>query len=156
MRQSIQLSNASINTAKVRHLELGGNPINGTAGKPLATSVTFTIGTESVAHKRIITGALKDGSGAVIATARQVMLIVSDAATGIGNTAQSPTSALESGEGVLNAALTANKVLMITTKADGTFQLGITLAAAVSLYLAVVMPDAHLEVSGALTFTAAG
>ena len=55
-----------------------------------------------------------------------------------------------------NVPVVANKAAMLTTENDGDVDINITHAAgAKTVYLACVMPDGQLYVSGAITFSAA-
>ena len=90
----------------------------------VVASVSWAV-TAGAANICILTGTIKDAAGATIAAVRNLMVYISEAATGIGITADSYSTgaALSDGTG---AALVANKVFLVQTGTDGVFAISIT------------------------------
>lgn len=74
----------------------------------------------------IFTGTLKDAAGATIAESRVIDLYISEAATGIGISADSYSTGASITTGTQLIAFTANKAWRINTHTDGTFAISIT------------------------------
>src|SRR5690606_1472940 len=99
----------------------------------------------------IFTGTLKDADGATIAAAKAIRVYISEAATGIGISADSYSTGASVTTGTQIAAVTANKVWDILTHTDGTFAISITDSAApADQYAVAVTPlTGNLNVSAA-------
>lgn len=84
-----------------------------------------------------VTITAKDAAGATLAAATEILVWLSDAATGLGitGTAASGTVQAKAASGTDLAALTAKKCLLVQTKADGTYILEITDAAKTLFYV---------------------
>lgn len=97
------------------------------------------------------TGTLKDAAGATIAASRPIQLYISEAATGIGITADAYSTGASITTGTQLVALTANKAWLINTHTDGTFRISITDTAkpADQYAVAIIGPTGQLSVSAA-------
>lgn len=117
--------------------------------KELPSDIAFTIAAGG-ANVSEITIAPTDVSGNVITGVHNLIVILSDAATGVGLTATSASGTVQAktASGTDLAALTAKKALAVQTLADGTYTLEITDTAKTTFYVAAGIP-AHglLEVS---------
>ena len=112
-------------------------------------SVSFAVAA-GAADVCVITGTLKDAAGATIAASRPLILYISEAATGIGITADTYSTGASVTTGTLLVALTANKAWLINTHTDGTFAISITdTAKPADQYLVAIDPQGQLSISGA-------
>lgn len=131
-----------------RKLGLGNTIAQQLAEYP--TTVTFSpaAGSSNVCN---VTLTVKDSSGTAVGPT-QLMVHLSDAATGLGvtGTSASGTVTNASGGGTVLAAVTAKKVLLVQTKADGTFVLEITDTAKTGFYVSAQLPSGKLVTSDQL------
>lgn len=99
----------------------------------------------------VFTGTLKNAAGATIAAARVLDVYISEAATGIGVTADSYSTGASVTTGTLIAAITANAVFRLLTHTDGTFAISITdTGVPTDQYAVAINPISHaLHVSAA-------
>jgi hypothetical protein len=74
----------------------------------------------------ILTGTIKDAAGVTIAASRPLLVYISEAATGIGITADTYSTGAAITTGTQLVALTASKAWLINTHTDGTFAISIT------------------------------
>lgn len=74
----------------------------------------------------VLTGTLKDADGATIAAAKAIRVYISEAATGIGVSADTYSTGASITTGTVIVTETANKVWEILTHTDGTFAISIT------------------------------
>jgi hypothetical protein len=88
-------------------------------------SVSWVV-TAGASNICIFTGTLKDAAGVTIAASRPILLYISEAATGIGITADSYSTGAAISTGTQLIALTANKAWLINTHTNGTFAISIT------------------------------
>lgn len=124
------------------------------AANAQATDASFTIGTEA-ANAINVAVELQDSEGNAVESVQVVTVFLSDADTGLGVTATAPDGGVAVGtDGAVIAAVTAGKVLIVQTEADGTFDLTLTEAAGATWYMVVVLPNGKQAVSGAITFAA--
>jgi hypothetical protein len=158
---SIQIVDASdsnaLKTEAIADLvsAMAGTGLQATAGV-LATNepvggATFSVGTEGT--DAIIVGVqLKTEAGVDIAHRGVVHAYLSDDANGDSLVASAPSGGVAIGTDGLAIPLVANKAFLLTSEADGDIDLSITEAGAKTCYLAVVLPNGKLTVSGAITF----
>lgn len=114
----------------------------------VVASVSWAV-TAGAANICILTGTIKDAAGATIAAVRNLMVYISEAATGIGVTADSYSTgaALSDGTG---AALVANKVFLVQTGTDGVFAISITdTAKPADQYGVAILPNGSMSISAA-------
>jgi hypothetical protein len=116
----------------------------------VVASVSWAVaaGAANVCH---LTGTLKDAAGATIAASRPLFLYISEAATGIGITADTYSTGASITVGTQLVALTANKAWLVNTHTDGTVRIAITDTAKPADQYAVAIV-AH---TGALSISAA-
>lgn len=107
----------------------------------LVASATFTPAAGG-ANVSEVTIQLKDGDGTNIATARNLEIWLSDAATGLGitGTTASGTVQAKAASGTVLTAVTAKKHILAQTLANGSFVLEITDTAKTGFYVAVRNP----------------
>jgi hypothetical protein len=77
----------------------------------------------------IFTGTVKDAAGATIEAVHNLLVYISEAATGAGVSADSYSTGAAVSTGVSLGALTANKVFMVQTNTSGVFAISITASA---------------------------
>ena len=112
-------------------------------------SVSWAVaaGASNVCH---LTGTLKDAAGATIAASRPLFVYISEAATGIGITADTYSTGASITTGTQLIALTANKAWLINTHTDGTFRIAITdTAKPADQYAVAIDPQGQLNISAA-------
>jgi hypothetical protein len=98
----------------------------------------------------VLTGTLKDAAGETIAASRPLLVYISEAATGIGITADTYSTGASITTGTQLIALTANKAWLINTHTDGTFAISITDSAKpADQYAVAIDPQFQLSVSAA-------
>lgn len=88
-------------------------------------SVSWVV-TAGAANVCILTGTIKDAAGVTIAASRPLLVYISEAATGIGITADSYSTGAAVTTGTQLVALTASKAWLINTHTNGTFAISIT------------------------------
>lgn len=116
------------------------------------TGATFTVGAEA-ANVITVNVQLKDELGEVSGV-RAVTLLVLSAAAGTAFNTTDYTSIAAGTDGAL-VELVADKVLLATCEADGDLDVVFTLSSGgATSYLAVVLADGSLAVSGAITHAA--
>lgn len=114
----------------------------------VVASVSWAV-TAGAANICILTGTIKDAAGATIAAVRNLIVYISEAATGIGVTADSYSTgaALSDGTG---SALVANKVFLVQTGTDGIFAISITdTAKPADQYGVAILPNGSMSISAA-------
>lgn len=114
----------------------------------VVASVSWAV-TAGAANICIMTGTIKDAAGATIAAVRNLTVYISEAATGIGVTADSYSTgaALSDGTGT---ALVANKVFLVQTGTDGVFAISITdTAKPADQYGVAILPNGSMSISAA-------
>jgi hypothetical protein len=82
--------------------------------------------TAGAANVCILTGTVKDAAGATIASTHVLDVYISEAATGIGITADAYSTGASVTTGTQIVALTANKAWRLITSAGGVFAISIT------------------------------
>lgn len=129
------------NTATAAELSLLDNAI---------ASVSWAV-SAGAANVCVFTGTLKDAAGTTIAESRVIDLYISEAATGIGISADSYSTGASITTGTQLIALTANKAWRINTHTDGTFAISITdTGAPADQYAVAISPlTGELSVSAA-------
>lgn len=128
-------------TSSAAELNLNDNAV-------ATVSWAVAAGASNVCH---LTGTIKDAAGATIAASRPLILYISEAATGIGITADTYSTGAAITVGTQLIALTANKAWLINTHTDGTFRIAITdTAKPADQYAVAVNP-----VNGTLSVSAA-
>jgi len=88
-------------------------------------SVSWAV-TAGASNICVLTGTIKDAAGATIAASRPLLVYISEAATGIGISADTYSTGAAVSTGTQLVALTANKAWLINTHTDGTFAISIT------------------------------
>jgi hypothetical protein len=124
---STNVSNASAAWA------LSGTGVSGLTSTPAelnmldnaVASVSWAVAA-GAANVCIMTGTIKDAAGATIAASRPLLVYISEAAIGIGITADSYSTGAAITTGTSLVAFTANKAWLINTHTDGTFAISIT------------------------------
>lgn len=112
----------------------------------------FTIGAEA-ANSINVAIQLKDADGNDIDHVAQVWAHLSDAATGIGVCATAPDGDIAVGtDGAILGELVADKVFLLQSENDGDIDLDIGEAGGDTWYLAIMLPNGRIIVSGAITF----
>lgn len=159
-----------------KKLVVGGDPLNGTAGTDVtakmvvlngvtataaelnhcdgkATQVSFVIGTEG-SNARAVQMTFKDANGVAIAYPAVHKIYLSDAATGIGITADvlTTTFAIATNGSILNVADVTGKMGTFQTSAAGLLGLTLTQTATKNYYLVVILGDGSLAVSTIIAF----
>jgi len=120
--------------------------------KEIPSDIAFAIAAGG-ANVSEITIAVTDIGGNTIAGVHSLIVILSDAATGVGltGTTASGTVQAKSGGGTDLAPLNVKKAFAVQTLADGTYILEITDTAKTGFYVAAAIPShGLLEVSRAL------
>ncbi len=135
------LSLADLNvTATADELNLNDN---------LVASVSWSVAA-GASNVCVLTGTLKDAAGSTIAASRPLLVYISEAATGIGITADTYSTGASITTGTALVTLTANKAWLINTHTDGTFAISITDSAKpADQYAVAVDPQWQLSVSAA-------
>jgi len=136
--------------------------IAGTAVTPSAAELNFLNGSLQAASFTIGSQAgdvinvgiqLEDGDGNDLAAIGAVLAYLSDDSAGDGVTATAPDGGVAIGtDGSVIAAITAGKVFLLQSESDGDIDLDITESSTGTWYLAVILPNGKLAVSGAITF----
>ncbi len=113
-------------------------------------SVSWVV-TAGASNICIMTGTIKDAAGATIAASRPIDLYISEAATGIGITADTYSTGAAITVGTQLIAFTANKAWRINTHTNGTFAISITDTAkpADQYGVAIVSTTGQLSISAA-------
>jgi hypothetical protein len=112
-------------------------------------SISWAV-TAGASNVCVFTGTLKDAAGATIAASRPLILYISEAATGIGITADTYSTGASITTGTQLIALTANKAWLINTHTDGTFAISITASAKpADQYAVAIDPQGQLSISAA-------
>ncbi len=113
---------------------------------------TYTIGAEAGDVIKV-TAQLTDAEGNAVAGVQIVDVLLSDAATGIGLVATAPSGTVAiAAKGTLLASPVEKKHLTIQTDENGQYDLNITEAGVKTLYVATILMDGSMSVSGAVTF----
>lgn len=111
-------------------------------------SVSWAV-TAGASNICIMTGTIKDAAGATIAAVRNLLVYISEAATGIGVTADSYSTGAAITDGT-GAELVAEKVFLVQTGVDGVFAISITDAAKpADQYGVAVLPNGSMSISAA-------
>ncbi len=97
---------------------------------------------------------LKDPSGANLAVRGSVLAYLATEIHGDVVAAAAPSGGVAIGADGLAISVVAGKAFQLVSEANGHIDLNITEAGAATWYLAVVLPDGRLAVSGAITFAA--
>lgn len=117
-------------------------------------SVDFTIGAEA-ANAITINVQVNDGEGDAMTVPTALWFYLSDDPGGDGVTAGVPDTSLAAGtDGALIVEALADGVFLALTESDGDLDIVITETGAATWYLVAVLPDGHIDVSGAITFAA--
>lgn len=107
-----------------------------------ASTFTIDLAASSTTDGIDVTLTAKDGNGNTVAAVTPVELWVSEAATGIGLTADSASGALTASVGAIHTALTAKKHILGVTAATGIMTLTLVDSAnPADQYFAVAKPD---------------
>jgi hypothetical protein len=116
----------------------------------VVASVSWAVAA-GAANVCVFTGTLKDAAGETIAASRPLTVYLSEAATGIGITADSYSTGAAITTGTQLVAHTANAAWLINTHTDGTFAISITDSAkpADQYAAAIITSRAALSVSAA-------
>lgn len=115
----------------------------------VVASVSWAVAA-GAANVCVFTGTLKDAAGATIAASRPILVYISEAATGIGITADTYSTGASVTTGTQLVALTANKAWLINTHTNGTFAISITdTAKPADQYAVAIDPQFQLSVSAA-------
>ena len=97
----------------------------------------------------VMTGTIKDAAGATIAGVRNLLVYISEAATGIGVSADSYSTGAAITDGT-GAELVADKVFLVQTGTDGVFAISITDSAKpADQYGVAILPNGSASVSAA-------
>jgi hypothetical protein len=115
-------------------------------------SVGFTIGAEAGGNTINVAMQLKDANGADLAVRSNVFAYLSNDANGDAIATNAPSGGWAIGTDGLLIPVVTNKAARLTSEADGDIDVTITEAGAYTVYLAVVLPNGKLNVSGAITF----
>lgn len=120
-------------------------------GRNVEVAASFTVGAE-VANAIAVTVQLSDRkNGGDMSERINVAWYLSADANG-DTIAAAPSSGIAIGTDGLLIEWTANVAGMVTSEADGDIDVVLTEAGTGTWYLALVMPDGKLYVSGAITF----
>ncbi len=120
-------------------------------GRNVEVAASFTVGAE-VANAIAVTVQLSDRkNGGDMSERINVAWYLSADANG-DTIAAAPSSGIAIGTDGLLIEWTANVAGMVTSEADGDIDVVLTEASTGTWYLALVMPDGKLYVSGAITF----
>lgn len=129
---------------------------SGDAGMPSPLAVAFTIAAQS-GNAITVNGQVNYASGQVVAERKALFWYLSDDSN--GDTQGAPADGTDvtpaGGTDGLTIETLANQAGVVVTEADGDFDITLTKVAtgAETVYLAIVLPDGNLVVSGAITFT---
>ena len=121
------------------------------SGVPAGAS--FSIGTES--SDIIVVGIqLNDGAGVALANRAAVTVYLSDDANGDAIASATPSGTVGAGTDglVMPSGGDSKKLFTCVSEADGDIDLSIEDTAGSTYYVAVVLPNGKLSVSGAVTF----
>lgn len=120
---------------------------------PGVQECTLVVGAEDTNVIKV-TGTLKDSSGNALAVRTQVRAYLSDDANGDSIVATAPSGGAAIAANGVAIPVVAGKAFLITSEANGVFDLNITEAGTKTEYLIVVMPNGALIASGAITHAA--
>ena len=98
---------------------------------------------------------LNDANGDALASRASLLAFLTDAAAGEAATATAPDGKVAVGTDGGCIHLTADKVFLLTSEADGDIDLDIEESGAATWYLVLVLPDGSRVVSDAITFAGA-
>lgn len=115
------------------------------------SAATITVGAEA-ANAINVAVQLLDQSGNEMVGRRNLIAYLSDDANGDSIAAAAADGHVAVGTDGLAVHLVTDKVFMVTSEADGDFDLTITESGADTWYLILVLPDGRLIASGAITF----
>lgn len=135
------------------NLELDGTVVT-TTGQELnlldnqVASVSWAV-TAGASDICIMTGTIKDAAGTTIAGVRNLLVYISEAANGIGVSADSYSTGAAISDGT-GTALVANKVFLVQTGTDGVFAISITdTSTPADQYGVAILPNGSASVSAA-------
>lgn len=135
------------------NLELDGTVVT-TTGQELnlldnqVASVSWVVAA-GASNICVMTGTIKDAAGATIAGVRNLLVYISEAATGIGVSADSYSTGAAITDGT-GAELVADKVFLVQTGTDGVFAISITDSAKpADQYGVAILPNGSASVSAA-------
>lgn len=128
------------------HLDLLSAAVTAQSG-----GATFTIGAENTNAINVAVQ-LTDGAGAAVAKRTTVYAYLSNDANGDAIVSSGTLTSAAIGTDGLADPVTTNKSFMITSEADGQFDLTVTDTGTPTMYLIVVLPNGKRVASGAITF----
>lgn len=137
----------------VENLEVGGAAVSATAAEAnlndnQVASVSWVVAA-GASNICIMTGTIKDAAGSTIAAVRNLLVYISEAATGIGVSADSYSTGAAITDGT-GAELVAEKVFLVQTGTDGVFAISITDSnKPADQYGVAVLPNGQHSVSAA-------
>lgn len=124
------LDDVTVTTFDATTLKKGGATVTATAAElnlldNVVASISWSVAA-GASNICILTGTIKDAAGSTVAASRPLVVYLSEAATGIGVSADSYSTGASITTGTQLVALTANKAWLINTHTDGTFAVSIT------------------------------
>lgn len=132
----------------------GGVPAVLAKGAPSTVAITAAAGTSNISN---VTFQLQDKDGASVARVTDLDIHLSDAATGIGLTATTPSGGIAAGaSGAIMGVHTTSKALRVQTDATGKFILAITDSAKTGFYPCATRDGAAVKVGAQLVTASYG
>jgi hypothetical protein len=140
-------------------LKIAGTAVTAKAGEinaltGAAAAATFSIGAEAN-DIRVVSVQLKDGAGVDLAARGAVQAYLSNDANGDAIASATPSGAVAAGTDglLLPSGGDSKKIFGLVSEADGDIDVSITDTAGSTYYLALILPNGKLAVSGAIAFT---
>jgi hypothetical protein len=131
------------------------NPVEGFRGPFKAANqvgaAVITVGAEA-GNIINVAVSLRDARYQALAVRGSVHAYLSNDATGDSLITTAPSSGVAIGTNGLAIALVAGKCFLLTSESDGSIDLNLSEAGALTCYLILVMPDGTLKASGVITF----
>lgn len=148
--QELMMSEQLIPANNLADLPSLATALSNLMGVSVIASVSFSVAA-GASNICILTGTIKDRAGNTIAGVRELEVYISEAATGVGVTADTYSTGASITTGTLVATLTANKAWRLLTNSSGVFAISITdTAKPADQYLVAVNPVTRdLSVSAA-------
>lgn len=151
----VEVVNAT--TGSTLSLEKGGSPAGATQTATPAelnmldnqvASVSWAVAA-GASNVCVMTGTIKDAAGATIAAVRNMLVYISEAATGIGVSADSYSTGAAITDGT-GSEFVAEKVFLVQTGVDGVFAISITDSnKPADQYGVAILPNGSMSISAA-------
>lgn len=117
-------------------------------------SVTLTVNAED-SNAVTVNGQVIDGDGNAMTTRVNLPFFISDDANGDSIAGTAPDGGFAAGTNGWVDVITTGKSGRVMTEASGAFDIVVTESGTDAFYLGIVMPDGHVVMSSAMSYTGA-